>query len=311
MSYLPKFSIIIPAYNVAPWIEQTLNSVKNQTYNNYECIIVDDNSTDNTLNIIYYFTHKNSRFRVIHNKKNMGQGACRNIGLHNAQGEYVAFLDSDDIWHSTFLETMYHIINTHNIWLAYSRYIMFFDKTNIYKPQIWENVLKTGNILWDMLAVPEFHLCSCVCKTCIARQIGGFNSNMSIAEDRDFLLRLLFFIYKKNTSKIYGTKKILYYYRQRDNSTIHILAKDTISTELKVMHLHLNNKYIPRFVRKRGYSFLALKFAIINLHLKNYLQTLLWYLKAVYYDPLNINLLWLPCRKILLGLTKIKHVYFN
>lgn len=107
---MSKVSIIIPAYNVAPWIEETLESVARQTFNDFECIIVDDCATDNTLDVVNLWIKKDNRFRVICRDVNGGLSAARNTGIKYAIGDYISFLDSDDIWHPNFLKRMLELI---------------------------------------------------------------------------------------------------------------------------------------------------------------------------------------------------------
>lgn len=111
---MPTFTIIIPAYNVQEYILRCLNSVQRQTFENFECIIVDDGSTDNTLNIIYNFVKNDTRFKVI-TQENMRQGAARNKALDIARGDWIAFLDSDDWYESNFLEVMLNNSKNANI----------------------------------------------------------------------------------------------------------------------------------------------------------------------------------------------------
>jgi len=94
-----KVSVILPTYNRAQHIVSTLNSVVEQTYDNFEIIVVDDGSTDNTYDIIAGFK-KQSPYPVIYKyQNNKGPAAARNVGIKAASGEYIAFIDSDDIWH--------------------------------------------------------------------------------------------------------------------------------------------------------------------------------------------------------------------
>ena len=99
-------SIIMPSWNTAKFIGETIQSVKNQTYTNWELLIVDDCSTDNTDEIVASF--KDDRIRYFHNEKNSGAALTRNKALREAKGEWIAFLDSDDLWAPTKLE---HQIN--------------------------------------------------------------------------------------------------------------------------------------------------------------------------------------------------------
>lgn len=100
-----KFSIIIPCYNVAPWLATALDSVLAQTYDDYEAICVDDGSKDETGKILDEYAALDSRVKVIH-QENRGEGGARSAGLKVAQGEWLVYLDADDIWHPKFLESM-------------------------------------------------------------------------------------------------------------------------------------------------------------------------------------------------------------
>jgi glycosyltransferase involved in cell wall biosynthesis len=98
MSDQPLVSIIIPTYNRAHLIGETLDSVVAQTYKNWECIIVDDGSSDNTDQVVGKYVEKDTRFRYYHRPKERKKGGniCRNIGIDKAQGDFISFLDSDD-----------------------------------------------------------------------------------------------------------------------------------------------------------------------------------------------------------------------
>ena len=106
-------SIIIPVFNGEKYLKKCLDSVKSQIYNDFEVIIINDGSTDNTSKIIEtYLTDK--RFKVI-NQDNRGIGFSRNIGIKKAKGEYIVFLDSDDYIEFNFLEKMVYKIKTDNL----------------------------------------------------------------------------------------------------------------------------------------------------------------------------------------------------
>lgn len=94
--YMVKVSVIIPVYNVENYLEECLESILNQSLDDIEIICVDDCSSDDSLNILYGYADKDSRIKVIKNKENKGQGFSRNVGIQQAVGEYIAFVDSDD-----------------------------------------------------------------------------------------------------------------------------------------------------------------------------------------------------------------------
>lgn len=107
-------SIIVPSFNRADLIAETLNSVFSQTYQKWECIIVDDGSSDNTIDIINSFIQKDSRFRLIkRNRFPKGAPTCRNIGLDISNGEFIIYLDSDDILAPYCLEQRFNKFSVH------------------------------------------------------------------------------------------------------------------------------------------------------------------------------------------------------
>lgn len=99
----PLVSIITPVYNSEEYLEETILSVINQTYKNWELLLIDDYSTDNSYKIIEkYLTDE--RIKYLRNERNSGPAITRNVGLEKSKGEYIAFLDSDDIWAKNKLE---------------------------------------------------------------------------------------------------------------------------------------------------------------------------------------------------------------
>ncbi|HAW57532.1 MAG TPA: hypothetical protein DCX03_00730 [Bacteroidales bacterium] len=105
----PVISIIIPVYNVEKYIHKCLQSLLDQTFSDFEVIIVDDGSPDNSISVAKQIVAGDSRF-VFYEKDNEGQGAARNFGFDFSKGKYIAFLDSDDYYDITFLEKMYNKI---------------------------------------------------------------------------------------------------------------------------------------------------------------------------------------------------------
>jgi glycosyltransferase involved in cell wall biosynthesis len=105
---LPFFSVIIPTYNRADLIDRTLDTVRGQRFENFEVLVVDDGSKDNTADVVQPFLD-DPRFRYLF-KENAERGAARNYGLNRARGEYVIFLDSDDLFHPNHLATLYAAI---------------------------------------------------------------------------------------------------------------------------------------------------------------------------------------------------------
>lgn len=104
-------SIVMPAYNCEKYVVEAINSILAQTYRNWELLVLDDGSKDNTLRIIEEFSQNDSRIKALPNGKNMGVSATRNRGIELASGEWIAFLDSDDMWEPEKLEKQFEIVD--------------------------------------------------------------------------------------------------------------------------------------------------------------------------------------------------------
>ncbi len=108
----PKVSVVTPAYNAELLINRTIQSVVDQTFSDWELIIVDDGSTDNTRDVVKAWSARDDRVRLIALDKNFGGPAGpRNVGIEHARGEYIAFLDADDIWHPRKLELQVPVLD--------------------------------------------------------------------------------------------------------------------------------------------------------------------------------------------------------
>ena len=115
-------SIITPTYNSSIFIEETIRSVLNQTYTNWEMLITDDCSSDNTLQIIEAYQAKDERIKVFRLETNSGAGVARNISIRKASGKFIAFCDSDDKWLPQKLEKQINFLHKNNQSFTYSSY---------------------------------------------------------------------------------------------------------------------------------------------------------------------------------------------
>lgn len=138
-------SIITPCFNSEKYIGETIQSVLNQTYLNWEWWIVDDGSTDKSLEIIKQF--KDPRIHLIALEKNLGAAEARNIGLENAEGRFITFIDSDDVWLPHFLETSLKFLQENNEELVYSTYKRYDENMN----PLLDDFLAEDHISFDRL----------------------------------------------------------------------------------------------------------------------------------------------------------------
>jgi len=121
-------SVIMPAYNSEKYIVDAIESVLNQTYPDFELIVIDDGSKDRTFEIITFYSQKDSRVKVLQNDKNSGVSLTRNRGISLAKGEWIAFLDSDDIWAKEKLEKQIKCVHTQNADFVFTG-VSYIDET--------------------------------------------------------------------------------------------------------------------------------------------------------------------------------------
>lgn len=222
----PKVSIIIPAYNVAPYIAETLQSVFAQSFTDYELIVVDDGSTDGTERAIESFFDRLIYVR----QKNAGPSAARNTGLKQARGRYVALLDGDDLWLPNYLEEMVGRMEANpDLDLIYPNAIIFGDSPNngrlffdlhpSSEPVTFEKVVKKECVV----------MVSCLFKRELIDQVGGFDLQFRGVEDFDLWLRML-----HHGCRFSFTTEPLVRYRRHSAS----LSSDIINLEKKVITVY-------------------------------------------------------------------------
>ena len=122
MSAMPLISVIVPVYNVAPYLRQCLDTIINQTYTNIEIIIIASTSTDNSVEICEEYAKKDGRITLLHSEPR-GLSDARNRGIEASHGEYLSFIDSDDYIHPDFLSTLYRICSEYDCDIAQCGYI--------------------------------------------------------------------------------------------------------------------------------------------------------------------------------------------
>jgi glycosyltransferase involved in cell wall biosynthesis len=214
MNYL--ISIIIPIYNTEKYILKCLNSVISQTYNNWEIILINDGSTDNTYELCKRYFLSDSRIYMI-NKNNTGVSDSRNRALDIAKGKYVIFLDSDDYWCDiSILEKMIRLAEKYNLDIVRAGYkeVGEFDEI-LFVP---DNSRKISNKVVDSITFlekilcGEYFLCLCLIKK---ERIGNirFNIKRKYLEDVEFYLNILM-----NDLRCMFLPEIFYAYRKQSNS---------------------------------------------------------------------------------------------
>ncbi|MFC4025018.1 glycosyltransferase family 2 protein [Oceanobacillus longus] len=133
MEHNPLISVITPSYNAEKFIGNTIESVLNQTYPTWEMVIVDDRSTDNTPSIVKEYMKRDNRIKLIILEENSGSAVARNTAMENAKGQYIAFLDSDDLWLPEKLDKQLQFMREKDIAFSFTKYVRILEdgtKTN-------------------------------------------------------------------------------------------------------------------------------------------------------------------------------------
>lgn len=188
-----KFSVVIPLYNKESYVLKTLESVFFQTYTDFEIIVIDDASTDNSLELVKQL--EDTRIQIIEHEKNLGLSATRNTGIKAAKNDYVAFLDADDCWHSNFLERIVMLVKKFPQQKVFATYYeenfngkILYPKTKIPKEKkgrafVVSNFfeLNTGGLILTQS-------CLVVHRSAL-ENLKGYDSSVTFAEDVDFYTR--------------------------------------------------------------------------------------------------------------------------
>jgi teichuronic acid biosynthesis glycosyltransferase TuaG len=231
-------SVIIPVYNTGDFIFETLNSVMNQTYKKIEIIIIDDFSTDNTMQIVKNFikTKKKINIKLLSLNKNSGFPAVpRNKGIKLANGRYIAFLDSDDIWHPQKLELQMRALKNSNSYMC-SSYAQDFYK-NEYKKKIKKNIknnfYKSISLFQQMIKYRTSTSSILVCSKIAKKNLFDQDSFYKGKEDLKFSL----LIHSKYGNSI-KCKNILVFYRNHPYQ----ISKNKLLMFLKTMMILMFTK---------------------------------------------------------------------
>ena len=235
----PLFSVIMPSYNRKNIITKAIQSVLNQTYENFELIIVDDGSSDGTRELLNSFL--DSRIKLIFHDTNKGSSAARNTALNVANGEYIAYLDSDNEWDSKYLETMLGaFIELSDADALYCGQLLYTDDVPF--------AVRFGSFNKSLLHNSNYIDMNCFChKKEVYNKIGGFDENLSRLVDWDLILRT------SNFFKLYSVPVLLskYYFKSEDrisdnavnNISIRSFNKNYIRCIQQKNKLHIKNYF--------------------------------------------------------------------
>ncbi len=243
-------SIIVPCYKQAHFLNEALNSVLNQSYTNWECIIVNDGSPDNTEEIAKSWTRADQRFKYFY-QENGGLSSARNAGISMSKGELILPLDSDDILHVDYLRKVIpELINDKNLAIV-SCYRKFFrdKKSNIvFEDKPKGNCVK--NLLFENILMP-----SSTYRKKYWKEVGGYDENMKNGfEDWEFWLSIT-----KNGNKFKIIEEFLFYYRKSKNSMLTDTLQNHRASVMEYMFKKHRGVYIENYDNTIKYLFFLVK----------------------------------------------------
>jgi len=191
-----QVSIIIPCYNCADYLSDCLDSIIAQTFKDWECIVIDDGSTDNVSDLVKEYRDRDSRFRII-SQGNRGPSAARNVGFNSSVGDWLLFLDGDDVLEPRVLES--RIACAHSVkeestngCVVYGPYRYFGNKSNA-RPQLFKKRHgneKYSDILHQLIEGNIFAINSLLISRKSVERVGGFDESLRGVEDWDLWLRM-------------------------------------------------------------------------------------------------------------------------
>ena len=163
-------SVITPVYNAEKFLPDTVRSIMNQTYQNWELILVNDCSKDNSQELILDFCKQDNRIKYVNLEKNMGEGGARDAGMDVAEGRYVAFVDSDDMWKPEKLQIQYDFMKKNNLGFTFTSYELVSEtgkkfnhkikapKEMTYKKLLKNTIIGCSTTMLDRSIVGDFRM---------------------------------------------------------------------------------------------------------------------------------------------------------
>lgn len=258
----PKISIIVPVYNTEKYLNRCIESILSQTFSDFELLLINDGSTDKSGMICEQYATKDSRVKVYH-KENGGVSSARNIGLFNAEGEWIAYVDGDDWIEPTMYEELYNIVLNTKADIVYSDFKMVFkDKEEYYS---------TAKYASDKIEMMKNYITSvwtCLVYMLVRRDLyfkNNLQSPVHLSYCEDFWLSVRLFHFAKHIS--YVNKAFYNYNRTNEVSRVNNLNKKTELDEqiayLETIIFFSEQGCINNYVREMSWRILKSKQELI------------------------------------------------
>lgn len=232
-AYMIKVSVVIPAYNAAPYLPDAIRSIINQTFREIEILIIDDCSADETWRIIQEFASREPRIRAYHNSRNLGISSNRNKGVSLAVGKYLAWQDADDISLPTRIERQYELMELQPRVGIVGGYIELFDEANVFGIRKYPSddaSLRRCIFRYSPVAQP-----AAMVRMDALRRVGKYNSTYLMAEDLDMTFRI------GEHYQLANLEEVIVRYRLSDSSATFTRLRTMELTTLRIRHRYFSS----------------------------------------------------------------------
>ncbi|ESA36800.1 glycosyl transferase family 2 [Leptolyngbya sp. Heron Island J] len=220
MTLDPLVSVIVPAYNAAVFLPSVIQSVLAQSYANWELLIINDGSTDNTQEIVNQYCETDDRIQLV-SRENSGVSVSRNLGAQLANGELVAFLDSDDLWHQEKLSSHINYMHNHpDVGVSFAR-VELISSDGETTNKLTNNITKSLKPEDFFYSNPTVTTSNFVIRKSVFQELNGFDESMQYNEDIDLLFRISI----QDKWKIEGIDQVLVQYRLHSSGLSSTLMK--------------------------------------------------------------------------------------
>ncbi len=278
----PLVSVIIPTHNRSFLVKRAIRSVLNQTYSNFECIVIDDSSLDNTNQIIKSF--EDERIKYLVHKKNKGASAARNTGISHSNGKFIAFLDDDDEWLETKLEKQMNLIINlpKNVGMVYCWMDYFNENENIiyqHHPTL------RGEVLSELLDAQKLGGCpTLLVRSEVINKIGNFDERLKRGNDGDFIRRVC-----KEYEVDYFPEVLVKVYENHGKKRISDNDKQGIRNHIESILSRFNKfkSIIDEFPEQRTNILIELSHSYLKLG--NFNKSIYYYFKSFTTNPYSIS----------------------
>ena len=249
----PKISVIVPVYNVEKYLRRCVDSILAQTFTDFEVLLIDDGSKDSSGSICDEYAEKDSRVSVFH-KENGGVSSARNLGLYNAKGTWICFVDSDDIISKYYLQMFEFAVNNNDVYIAASGYTNNMDDFPRENELTNLIVVNTKDFLDRVLSFDGYggdgYLWNKIFNKDLIRSLKlSFDTDISLWEDLLFVIQ-----YCKSEKKMALFSEKIYFYRENLSSAVHNITSKKIRDKISVcIELKLAPDYSTSFYRRLDY----------------------------------------------------------